>query len=579
MTSSAGSLPKQPRPLRSFLLILIAGAGLLWCGWAGYHALKPRYRHWKSERALRQARTYMAGKDLAKARLALQVAFQSGASGEAYGVLADLLESVHSVRAVDARRAIVRATPGNLDAELGLAVTALHFGDGQTALEALSACSAADRTTPQYRRVAAIFALSANQPALADYLLGELEKASPGDSSVRLLHDAVLLRHPQPEKASAARAELLDLAKDPEQRLPALRILLDDALIRHDSAAAKSIGAQLASSPGAAFQDLLNAANSQLIFNPDHRVDAGLAKRIDAQGQKAPDSAAQYVRWLIVQNRANEAAAWLGRLPPALAAHPAVHIFRSQIAVARSDWDSLRTELAAGAFGPISPAAIEFAYSAHLILRRGQPELARQTWGAALTESHTNNAALQGLLRLAEVWRWPDAVRDSLFASARAFPQNTENYPQLVAMLRARKETTAMRDAFALWREAAPGTLTVSYNWAFLTLLASPAALPSDATREMQTLLSQSPGNAYYVTGAAFALWQLGKVKEASILIDGLSEGDRKLPARAPYVAVIYASDGRVADARAALARAPKPAALLPEENALIVKAAALCDG
>ena len=579
MTSSSGSLPKRRHRWRSFLLVLAAGFLLLWVCWAGYQVLKPRYRHWKGERAVRQARVYVADKDFDKARIALRVAFQSGANREAYGVLADLLESVNSFRAVDARRAMARATPGDLDAELSLAATALHFGDRQTALEALSGCSAADRGTPQYRRVAAIFALSANQPALADYLLTELEKSTPGDAGARLLHAALLLRHPEPAKATAARAELIELTTNPEQRVPALRVLLDDALIRRDPAAARGYGAQLGASPGAAFQDLLNAANSQLLFAPHHRLEAGLVNRIDAEAGKSPDSAAQYVRWLVVQNRSKDATAWLDRLPPSLASRPEVHVFRSQIAVAGSDWNALRAELTAGAWGPLSPDAIEFAYSARLLLRRGQPDLARQTWAAALLDARNSDTAMQGLQRLAEVWRWPDAARDSLFALVRGFPHDTENYPQLVAILRSRREAAAMRDVFALWREAAPDVPTVNYNWAFLALLTSPAAVPSDATREMQTLITKNPANPDYVTGAAFALWQLGKIKEACILLDGLSEDDRRLPARAPYVAIIYASDARVADAKAAIARAPKAEALLPEENALIAKASALCAG
>jgi len=95
----------------------------------------------------------------------------------------------------------------------------------------------------------------------------------------------------------------------------------------------------------------------------------------------------------------------------------------------------------------------------------------------------------------------------------------------------------------------------------------------------MDELHAQDPANAYYAVGDALALWELGRTKEACALLDGLPDTEKQMPARAPYLAVIYASGRRMPEAQAALGRAPKPADLLPEEAALVAKAAALSGG
>jgi hypothetical protein len=389
----------------------------------------------------------------------------------------------------------------------------------------------------------------------------------------------VLLHHPDASKAAAARADLTSLARDPAQRLSALRVLIDDAFGRRDRSAAADLGQQLESAPGANFPDLLSAADAQMLSSPGHRPSPALSKRLEDLARLSPGSATAYVRWLLVQRRVDDAGRWVDSLPPTLANTQVAHTLRAAIAAFRPDWPALRRELAAGAWGPLTPAALDFAFSAHLIAENRQADLARKTWASALTEAQNSDASLGALVRLARLWNWSDGTRDALFATVRAFPQASENYPPLAALLRIRKESAALQEAFSLWKSAVPDLRAPRYNWALLSLLIAPSAIPNDAGRTMQELHALEPENAFYATGCALALCQLGKSREACAIVDALSDTDRKLAARAPYIAFIYASDHRVPEAQAALRRAPPLRNLLPEEAALVTQAAALCDG
>ncbi len=564
---------------RRIILALVVIAAGAWAGETAYRVLKPRYRHWKAEKSLAEARGYVASRDLPKAELALRVAFQSGANGEAYQVLAELLESANSARAVEARRNVLRAEPGNLAAALALATTALKFGDTETARQALEACTDAEKGTPEYRRVAAIFSLGIRQPALADYFLTGVEKDSPNDKSARLLHDGVLLNHPDPAKAQAARTDLAALSEDKDLRLSALHLLLDDAFHQKDRNRVRDVGLKLESTSGASFGDLLSVANAQIYVNSNRLPDPALAARIADGGRGSPTAALQYVQWLLLQHRGADADAWVNSLPADLRANPVVHSLRAAIAAARLDWPGLRTELAAGAWGPLTPAAVDFAFSARTILVNGQRDLARKTWAAAIAEVQASDASLRALVRLARLWRWKDADRDALYALVHAAPGASENYPPLVTLLRVGKESIALQEVFSLWHAALPELQAARYNWALLTLLVAPSALPSEAGKALQDLHAVEPHNAFYATGCALALLQLGKANEACAVADRISSPEKALPARAPYLALIYASGRRLDDARAAIHRAPRAQDLLPEEAAMLVQAAALCAG
>src|SRR5690606_12498168 len=80
------------------LAVLVVG------GWQAWEKGRPRYLRWKQERALAQAREFIAQRDAPNAQLALEVALKTIPGNPAtIRVAADLLEQIGSPRAMRLR--------------------------------------------------------------------------------------------------------------------------------------------------------------------------------------------------------------------------------------------------------------------------------------------------------------------------------------------------------------------------------------------------------------------------------------------------------------------------------------------
>ena len=551
------------------VVVAVFGAGVYWKG-------KPLFVHWRSARAVAQARDFVRRGERENAQLALQIAFHGGATTDAYSALADFLEQAESNEAVEARRLAAELSPGDLSLRLALVTTALHFNDTSAARAALATCSAAEKTTEGYLRAAAAYALIAGEFAEADQHLRLLRGIIGDTPEVRLLSAAVRLNDPQPARAVAARRDLQELARDPAQRLPALRVLVADSLARRDPLLAGEMAAALVADPAASFADWLNAAAAQKFARPATGVEATLLKKIQARTAGDPVAAVHYARWLLAQVGAVAAGSWLDQLQPAVVREQMIVTIRADVAALRGDWPALRRLLALGAWGPLTPASLDFAFAARVTRAHGEPDIAHRAWTQALEETKTSAAGLRALAHLAVAWSWPEAKHDALFLNVRQFRNDTVAFLQLAKDLRAARDTRGLRDLYRLFDDGSVRFESKLQDWALLTLLTAPTTVPNEATLTLQALHTKRPDNAYYATNYAFALCQLRKFREAAALIDTLAITDRQAAERVPYVAFIYASAGRRDEARAAIRRSPPSALLLPEEAELLKRAAEL---
>jgi hypothetical protein len=574
MTPADGSLRTflhQHWWIAPLALILAAGGG-----WGAASLAKPVYVRWRSARALSQARGFLGTGDLNRADLALQVALRGGPSLQGYELLGDLFEAAGSSQAVAARRLAAQMKPGDPKLELDLARTALRFDDLAAARAALDSIAPAGRTDLQFVRAEATYAMLAGEWPRSARLLADIERRQPDDPGVRLIRDALNLRNADPGIAADARADLRRLAAGPGERRPALRVLLADALVRREPLSAGEFGRALAADPGSSFSDLLAAATAESFAFPASGLDAALESRIRSAAGADPAAAAQFGRWLLLHRGPEPAAAWLRQLPPRMASDAAEAELRAEVSAARGDWGSLRRDLERGDWGSVLAPAVEFGFAARILRQRGAAALAGRTWSAALAEGSLSEPTLRALVRLADLWRWPDAMQDALFATVRDFPGDEVAAQQLIGLLRARGESRDLLELFALRRDAQPGSARRAADWAVLSLLVSPTAQPDLATQTLDRLYERQPDNPFIATDHAFALWELGRFAAAEAVLGRMSADDRQIPARAPYLAVIYASAGMRGEARAALVRAPSPRSLLPEEAALIARADAL---
>lgn len=550
--------------------LLWAGAGAVVAAAAGYTFYGSRvrevYHEWRRQKAMAQAKKFVAEKDGGNAAVALQIAIQeSPANPEGWRVVADLLEQSGNERSLMVRKNIVRLPGATTEDRLALALNALHFGDTVTATEALRDVPAAEQTSTAYRRVSARLALATGQPAVANALLDSLLKENPGDDSVKLAVAALRLRHPQATAAAAARHELETLAQQPGLRLAALRELTLDALFRKDYPAATRYATDLVATPGALFSDRLTAANVAL-FGKTRPV-AEIVAALRAPAAESPANAVDYARWLLAQGRAADVTSFATTLPSASRETPAFREVEADAAAGTQDWRRFTELLRAGAWGPVKPEIVDVAMAAHAMGSRERADLRRSLWGESLKTAESSLDSLRLLQRLTVLWNWTAERIDTLLVITKTYPREYFAHEALAREYAAARDTANLETTLHRWMDADPGNQRVKNDWVLVALLRDPSALlPKQIARE---LWRAHPENAFYATAQAFALSLSGEAKEGVKLVDSLSDFDRAQAVRAPYLATVYARAGRTQDAIQFADLANKAPALLPEEHAL----------
>ncbi len=97
------------------LVVLLAGA------WFAYQPVKNRYKIWKQQRALVQAKDFIEQQDYPSAKLSLNVAL-TAVPGDTHAlrVAAELLEQAGSPEAMILRRRLVQLEPDSLNDRVAL---------------------------------------------------------------------------------------------------------------------------------------------------------------------------------------------------------------------------------------------------------------------------------------------------------------------------------------------------------------------------------------------------------------------------------------------------------------------------
>jgi hypothetical protein len=446
------------------------------------------------------------------------------------------------------------------------------LGDPNAARDTLDSFTGDERRTERFERIAAAQAVLVGDFGGADAMLAALEPATARDPGLRLIRDAVWARSSNPARRGAAARDLAELSAAPRERLAALRIRVATAFRERDRLSADSLGQALAATPGASFGDLLDAAAAESFGRASKAADAALVAQIRERAAGAGPLAVNYSRWLAAEEGGASAAAWLNGLPAGVGSSAEVQSERARLAADRGDWTALRPLLVQGAWGSEPMAAVDLAYAAFALHRRGNRSLAERAWSEALNATNGDPSALDGLGHLVAVWRWPEGLRLAFSEALRRFPGMPGLYRRYATYLRMQRDTRGLLDLAGAGGVPA-GDSARTANWALLCYLVEPATAPHTALASLAGLCAQHPDNPSYLTDYAFALWRTGRTAEAAAAADRLTDADRSFPDRAPYLAAIYAGAGRWAEARAALARAPRASAMLPEEAKLVADA------
>ncbi|MBC8012155.1 MAG: hypothetical protein H7067_18885, partial [Burkholderiales bacterium] len=331
-------MAKRTSSSRKVILTRVLIASLVLAGVGAFFAYKPatqRYRVWKQQRALAQAREFLAQNDLPAAKLALDVALMAVPGNlDALRAAADFLDQANMPEAMRLRRQILMIEPGSTTDRAALVMAALRFRDLNAAREAVAGFEPAEAERPEALQAALAYALATDNRPVADLLFERLDQVGAGNGNTRVMHAVLRLKHPKPEVVAAARAELDELAKEPRHSLFIHRELMMDALARRDSAEAKRQADAVVADPRARLGDRLARANLALNIDkqPFEDVMASVAPYVGAE----PQDVAEFARWLLLVGHAKEAEAWLATLPEAVAGEPAVRAAQAEVVIAQA---------------------------------------------------------------------------------------------------------------------------------------------------------------------------------------------------------------------------------------------------
>lgn len=554
------------------ILWLITASIVAFVGWKSWQLGVPRYKAWKQQRALAQAKEFIAARDPQNAQVALEVALKTiPGDVDALRVAADMLEQVGAAQAVRLRRDISRLRPDSAEDAALLVYTAMSFRDFNTARDALAAMTPEVAGRTPALRAALAFALATDNRPIADAAFDRLKAQLPDDVELRFAHATLRLKHPGDTQRAAARAEVERLAAEhPQLALKAYRALASTALQQRDYATARRALESAGRHPEAVLNDQLQLANLDLLIDkqPFPEVFARLTPRVG----KTAAEIGQFVQWLLVQRRVSEAASWLATLPADADIQPVVAAARADLSAARSEWDELLRLLERGAWGPLPEETIRLVSAARAIDGQGRPVLRAETWGLALQSTKGQLGALRTLHRLAVLFGWQPEAETTLWSIARAHPNQTWSHQALFDLYHAQRNTANMRDVMNTLRQADPSVARYQHDWAVLALLLDPSATWNAPKRTLEELHQADPANPNYLASYAFALALAGKKKESLEMLARLPEPELSYPPRLPYLAYIYGAAGN-APALTKVAAAATNGNYLPEEFGLIRRA------
>ncbi|CAM3056814.1 hypothetical protein [Rariglobus hedericola] len=563
---------RKSRKKRVASKILILGV-LIAVGFAlppVYREAKQRYKAYKSVTALRQAKVFFAAGEPAKAVVALQVAIRNDRQDpEVWKTIAEMSEALGRRESIQQRQQVVSLRPGDHEALIALALTAMKFGDVFTARDALSAVPVSFRDTTGYRRAVALFAIIEGNGSTADQVLASLMRTDSSDN-VRLMHATVRMSHPDPVVAQSARQELAGMVETPALAAAALRELMQDSIRRNDLGVARAWSERLVSLPNAQFNDHL-VLQTLLMATEKKPLDKVLPPLVEKSTGNAA-STADLVRWLLSQGQFERARSLVDAQPADVKDNFAMKAVRVDLAAALQDWPGMGELIYQGALGPVPEGAMRLALESRTVGELHGEEARFTHWKKALDQTRNNIFGLRVLYQVGVTWKWAREVEETLLTIAGGFPGQTWAHEALVRVYSVQKNGPGLQRIFGLWSQQSPGVNRLKHDAALMDLLVLGSTVAPKVKLSIEGLSQSEPSNPNYTTTCALVYALTDKSQDALVLIAKLKPAERRDQARAHYLAFIYAKGGQSAAAREQLALV-RPEALLNEEMALVTQA------
>ena len=530
---------------------------------AGYYGAKrlvwPGVKAWRIARMNREASAYLASGDLSNAMLTARKSLKSSsANAEAWRIAAATAAARNLPEAVWYQDNLCREEPTKAN-QLQLIRLALRFEVPNFALGALKVMAQEPHADPEFYRLAAQVYTRTRQPHAAESSLQALVKLQPSDHVAQLdLAEIELAADPE-RKDPAVRARVLALAAEPALAPRALTLLLRDNVAGKVTDGTAGLVSRLQLLPGLGVADrLLVIQGLALLERPEA---ASQLAQLQAEVADQPADVARVVEFFTRTGRAELVRAWVETLPAATGQHEEVRLSVAEALLTLHDAPALEAWLRGGRWA--KREYLRQALLAHAYRDLGRSAEFAEAWRLALMGTGSDLRKDAVLLARVDGWQWVNERHDVVWKFFAVVPSNESIQEILIGWERHQGNTANLNRLFARISEIAPKDAVARNNFAYTSLLLD--ANVARASQVAADLVAAEPGNAYYTTTLALALYKRGHAAEALARLDTLTTSQRTEPVRMLIRALCLAGTGQAA-AAAELLNGTVLTGMLPEE-------------
>lgn len=542
---------------------IVAMVGI--CLWLG----PSRYRAWKHDRLLRQARSYLEKSDFRNAALSVRRAWMSKPSSvDAARMTAQMAEAAGSPGAIALREKVVELEPDVLQNRLDWAAIALRMGDFTAATKALESVGESDRNNPTFQKASAILATGRGRMSEAEAHFLEAARYEPTNAVVQLNLAIVRLLSTNQAAATQARRDIEQLSTNPAVRPDALRDLASDAMKRQSYADALKFSVELNKESRSTFADRILQLN--IMYRAKDPGTTVFLEKVQGESVTNAQNAFALCQWMMISGKSKEAIAWIRTMTPEQLARQPLPIMAVECLATIGDWNGIETMLSGQNWGEMDYHRL--ALRAKVCRERSELTASKSHWLKSVKATDNRLERLLQLARLTAAWDWNVEMSELVNTIVTRYPGEKKEFQALSTWLYSNGKTVAMKNLLTRLAEVDPDNLPIKNNLAVTSLLLDPQ--DSKAHRIAKETHDREPENPYYASTLAYSLYLQDRPKEALEMFGKLKAEQLNDPTVAAYYAIIMASTGNGPSAKKYLDRA-RQARLLPEERSLLAKAIA----
>lgn len=543
--------------------VVLAGAAV----WAR-PKVAPILKNWRVTKMNAEARAFLAKGDTANTLLLTRKALAMvPGSAEAWriGVAAAKLKKTPEVIFYQDNLCRIEPTKENY---LELIRMALEYRAYAQALEGIKAAAKDSSGDPEYHRLAVELYGRLGRATAAKYHLISLISLAPGDRAVQLKLAAIEMSEDRDRKNRDLRSRVRALADDPALRAQALSLLLREAVDAKLPVETAELLGRLKSVPDLTVEKQLLLIEASALVSPDSVED--LLTGMQAKVADSPAEAIKMLDFLRRTGAAKQAWSWYQKLPETTRANGEVMRAAAENLFVMQDWPALESFTRVGNWGDsnyVRSALLAYAYR-----KLGRTADFAGAWKLAVIAAGTDVPPGTGIRKSADLmarvdgWKWEEEHFDVLWKLFALLPRNTDVQQQLIAWERSQNHTANINKIFATILQLNPGDPIASNNVAYTSLLLDSNLAQSYLVAE--ALVKANPGDPYFATTRALALYKQGKFTEALEQMQSLGFAARAVPERMLLQAVFLAKAGE-GEKAADLLGGVVVANLLPEEKKL----------